>query len=574
MRCGDETVATSMSMKKRKLIIFILAVGFIVILDRVFHFSSYISLGSAGIQRLKTIAGDNYVLAGLMYLGISIIGYSLLALPGVTFAIAAGLIFNPLIGTFLCLIAATFAACISFVIGRFFLKDSIKSLIIKNRHLKKWIFERTDKNYVFVLMLTRLIPIFPYNLQNFAYGVSDIPFLKYMLFSFIFMIPGTALYTFGTAGLVDASNKYVYLGLSCGLAIFVIGINRLLQKKYMQEVPSNAKEPPAVLPQKNKPCISCKICTTRCGFLRKYDLDFNDEEKLHELAYHCFLCGTCTDVCPHGVDGRAFMLDVRRMKVRDAGGKMQGYFLLQMEKTDYLFKNYTNGTKKTVLFPGCNYPSFYPETLDMLIKLFAPEDIGLVFDCCGKPIAELGLTQKENEIYQRLNTNLKKHGVEEIITMCPNCYYHLQGKLNVKVITVYEKLHCLGLGRKLPQNEITVFLPCPDRKDKQWIQTMQYYLPKTVRYIKSTQCCGLGGCAAAKEPALAQHFSKAVNAELEQSGSPELFVYCATCAGNFKRNGINSVRHILNEILGSDEVPAVKKSLINRAKRKCSVYPK
>lgn len=96
---------------------------------------------------------------------------------------------------------------------------------------------------------------------------------------------------------------------------------------------------------------------------------------------------------------------------------------------------------------------------------------------------------------------------------------------------------------------------------------MKAYLPDDIRFIKSASCCGLGGCAGVKEPQLANNFSSAVQTELHNNNAEKLFVYCASCAGQFARNGI-IVQHLLNEILGSDEVPATKHSLFNRAKRK------
>ena len=69
---------------------------------------------------------------------------------------------------------------------------------MKNKYLKKWLFDESGKNELFVLMITRLVPLFPYNLQNFAYGVTDIPFGTYSIYSFVFMLPGTAMYTVGT----------------------------------------------------------------------------------------------------------------------------------------------------------------------------------------------------------------------------------------------------------------------------------------------------------------------------------------------------------------------------------------
>ena len=48
-------------------------------------------------------------------------------------------------------------------------------------------------------MITRLVPLFPYNLQNFAYGVTDMPLKTYAVGTFLFMLPGTAMYTFGNS---------------------------------------------------------------------------------------------------------------------------------------------------------------------------------------------------------------------------------------------------------------------------------------------------------------------------------------------------------------------------------------
>ena len=83
----------------------------------------------------------------------------------------------------------------------------------------------------------------------------------------------------------------------------------------------------------------------------------------------------------------------------------KGYRMLLWEKEDYKFRRYT-GTGKTALFFGCNFSSFYPETTRYLDKLLAEKaDAFSVFDCCGKPVAELGLEEKEKVILERLNKN-------------------------------------------------------------------------------------------------------------------------------------------------------------------------
>lgn len=206
----------------------------ILILNHIFGWSSYIG-DMDNLRNLEKVVQDNLFLAILIYSGFTIVGCVVLALPGVTFAIAAGLLFGPLLGTVCCSLTTTIGAMLAFVAGRFFLKDSIKPMVMKNKYLKKWLFDESGKNEVFVLMITRLVPLFPYNLQNFAYGITDIKFSTYSICSLIFMLPGTAMYTVGTAGLADRENRLLYIGIAVVLAITVIGLGAYLKKNYVQK---------------------------------------------------------------------------------------------------------------------------------------------------------------------------------------------------------------------------------------------------------------------------------------------------------------------------------------------------
>ena len=80
---------------------------------------------------------------------ITAIGSSVLALPGVTFALFSGILFGPILGIILCSISATISASISFIISRFFLKDSVKPLIEKNKYLNEYLenYEKMSDNY-------------------------------------------------------------------------------------------------------------------------------------------------------------------------------------------------------------------------------------------------------------------------------------------------------------------------------------------------------------------------------------------------------------------------------------------
>ncbi|MDO5145390.1 MAG: TVP38/TMEM64 family protein [Eubacteriales bacterium] len=220
-------------MKNKKVWIFIGIVVIMFVLNKKFGWSK--SIDNMDVVWLQSVVQNNFYYAAVLYLGLTVIGCVVLALPGVTFAIVAGIMFGPFWGTVFCLVATTLGAVLSFLAGRFFLKDAIKPVVLKNKYLKRWLFEDTKTQGMFLLMITRLIPLFPYNLQNFAYGITDIPFSTYTAGTFLFMIPGTAMYTVGAAGLLERENKMWYIGIAAFFFCTVLGVGTFLKKKYLRE---------------------------------------------------------------------------------------------------------------------------------------------------------------------------------------------------------------------------------------------------------------------------------------------------------------------------------------------------
>ena len=189
-------------------------------------------------------------------------------------------------------------------------------------------------------------------------------------------------------------------------------------------------------------------------------------------------------------------------------------------------------------------------------------DIDTVYDCCGKPIAELGLVKEETGILDRINRYFEKNGIEELILLCPNCYYHFGDRLNVKITVIYEKLAELGLGNKINE-KADIFLPCPDRVDKKWMEYLSPFLENEMKFVKDVQCCGMGGCAIVKERELSDDMPKKLKAQNHEG----IISYCGTCAGTLTGRGC-SVDHFLPKILGTGENADFKHSWTNRAKTK------
>ena len=202
-------------------------------LNRRYGWSGYITDPDT-LTTLRSMIGENYVVASLAYLAATSVGCVLLALPGVAFAVIGGILFGPVMGTLLCLVAATAGAVLAFLAGRFFLKDSVKPMLEKSPLLNRLLFDDAGRSAVLLLLVTRLLPVFPYNIQNFAYGVTDIALLPYTLYTFLFMAPGVALFTVATAGLVSEENRRCLFVCAGALAVLVVTLGIFLYRRFLK----------------------------------------------------------------------------------------------------------------------------------------------------------------------------------------------------------------------------------------------------------------------------------------------------------------------------------------------------
>lgn len=222
----------------KKPLVFLLLILLILLMNSYFGWSAWLS-DPENLGFLRTLIRENLAAAFLLYCLITIAACVVLALPGITFALLAGVLFGPFLGILACDLACTIGASIAFLVGRFFLKDAVKPMLEKSPLLKRLLFSGRRENDITVLMITRLVPLFPYNLQNFAYGVTDMGFWTYTVLTFVFMLPGVSFYTIGAAGLTAGENAWKYFLTAGILAVLVTLLGILIKKKLLTE---NEKE--------------------------------------------------------------------------------------------------------------------------------------------------------------------------------------------------------------------------------------------------------------------------------------------------------------------------------------------
>ena len=128
--------------KYAKPLLLLLAAAAIFLADRHFGWSKQLTDGNA-LALLMDAVRENLWQAAFLYCLLTVVGCVVLALPGVTFAVFAGMLFGPWLGTLLCLLATTMGAVLAFLAGRFFLRDAVKPMVMKNRWLRQLLFEGT-----------------------------------------------------------------------------------------------------------------------------------------------------------------------------------------------------------------------------------------------------------------------------------------------------------------------------------------------------------------------------------------------------------------------------------------------
>jgi uncharacterized membrane protein YdjX (TVP38/TMEM64 family) len=157
-------------------------------------------------------------------------------LPGLPISIAGGLIFGAVWGTIYTTIGANIGAATAFLIGRYAARGMVERRLQSNARLKK-IDEGVKRQGWRMLMVTRLVPIFPFNIQNYVYGLTDIKLSTYVLVSLVCMLPGTIAYNFaaGSVRTGDFGRTLWYLGIAAVFFVLLSLVPGWIKKRFGAE---------------------------------------------------------------------------------------------------------------------------------------------------------------------------------------------------------------------------------------------------------------------------------------------------------------------------------------------------
>jgi pyruvate/2-oxoglutarate dehydrogenase complex dihydrolipoamide dehydrogenase (E3) component/uncharacterized membrane protein YdjX (TVP38/TMEM64 family) len=179
------------------------------------------------------------------------------ALPGAAITIAAGALFGSVLGVILVNIGATIGASLAFLIGRYFARQAVVNWLSKSDKFQK-LDQLTEEHGDIMVALTRLVPIFPFNLLNYGFGLTKVPFWTYVFYTWLCTLPGTILYVVGADAVAKALREGripwplvgAFLVALVFLTLLVRSARRKLQMKEMKTAAEvSATEEPVAIPE-------------------------------------------------------------------------------------------------------------------------------------------------------------------------------------------------------------------------------------------------------------------------------------------------------------------------------------
>jgi len=168
--------------------------------------------------------------APFIFIAIYALG-SVLFLPGSVLTLAGGALFGPVLGTLYNLTGATAGALLAFLTARYLASEWVER---KTEGRLKQIMDGVESEGWRFVAFVRLVPLFPFNLLNYALGLTRIRLSHYVVASYFCMFPGALAYTYlGYVGreAIKGTEGIIQKGLlAVGLLALVVFIPRFVRR--------------------------------------------------------------------------------------------------------------------------------------------------------------------------------------------------------------------------------------------------------------------------------------------------------------------------------------------------------
>jgi len=156
------------------------------------------------------------VAAPLLFISIYAIGPSLF-IPSLPLTLGAGFLWGPFWGVVFAITGATTGSSVAFLISRYLMADTIKKRFGYDKWT--WLKEKVEKHGWKAVAFARLLPVLPFPVLNYMFGVTPISFLHYLWATFVFMMPACIAYVAFGSSMGELLLKGNVKGLVIGILI-------------------------------------------------------------------------------------------------------------------------------------------------------------------------------------------------------------------------------------------------------------------------------------------------------------------------------------------------------------------
>ncbi len=172
------------------------------------------------------------------------IAATVLFIPGSVLTLGAGAVFGVAWGSVYVSIGSTLGATCAFLVGRYLARDAIARKIKGNERFA--VIDKAVANEGWKIVgLTRLSPVFPFTLLNYAFGLTQVKLRDFVLASWIGMMPGTVMYVYvgslaqaATGERTRTTGEWVLYGVGLVATVVVtLFVTRVAKKALAKKVP-------------------------------------------------------------------------------------------------------------------------------------------------------------------------------------------------------------------------------------------------------------------------------------------------------------------------------------------------
>jgi uncharacterized membrane protein YdjX (TVP38/TMEM64 family) len=240
---------TSSSVRSRwKWVLFLAAAFGIVLAVKYLHIQEFLKAALDWIDKLGP-------LGPVIFVGLYVVA-TVFFVPGSVLTLGAGAVFGVVLGSVYVSISATLGATAAFLVGRYLARNAVARKVEKNETFATIDRAVADEGWK-IVMLTRLSPLFPFTLLNYAFGLTRVKLSHYVLASWLGMIPGTVMYVYlgslvnvGVGHRQRTTGEWILYGVGLLATVAVtVFVTRLARRALASKIGRTGRTNPGDNPQ-------------------------------------------------------------------------------------------------------------------------------------------------------------------------------------------------------------------------------------------------------------------------------------------------------------------------------------